>query len=310
MEYRWMFNSPLVCITIATVLWFLVGVVAKLVERDLPVLENVFLRSVFSIPSIIAMGLWSRSPIIGHYRNVPMLFLRGLAGAVVWTTLYGSMMLLPLGDAMALQFTSSAITALAAWLLRLDRNFRWFTSFGVGSSFVGVIFITQPPFLFGGGGAWTVNRKLGLLLGLVCMLHVSAQFLLTRYLAKSEGVISMTFWQLVVTALFCVVPLARGFPQAVVWSIRKSDWGLILLFTAGSLLAQLLNTRGIQLSSATLAATMNSLELVLGRLADMLVFHYSLSGLGTVGTCLMFGGAVTVAAGMKEHKGMNGCARV
>ena len=58
----------------------------------------------------------------------------------------------------------------------------------------------------------------------------------------------------------------------------------------------------VQLSSATLTLTINSLEVVLGRLADVLIFHSSVTPLAVLGTVMSFVGAVTVTLGGKKSE--------
>ena len=282
-------------------MWFLTSVIVKLIERDLPVLQTVFLRSTISIVLVAAAGWLSKSPVVGDRTRWPKLFLRGFTGTMTWICVYGSLFLIPLGDSLALLFSSSALVALSAWLLRLDRDLRWFTVLGVGCSVLGVIFITRPPFLFG-GEEWTFDRMLGLLLGLSSTVSITGSFLLVRFIGTSEGALTITAWNPFVSILVSVVPLALGFPQQVVWNLRLRDYYLVALCAVTAVCAQLLNTRGTQLSSATLASTVNSMEVVLGRLADVTIFQEAISPLAMVGTVLSFLGAVTVALGRKPSR--------
>lgn len=302
MDFRWLWNSPFFCIIVATFLWFLSSALVGIIEKSVPVLETVFLRSALSIAILATAGwLLGESPILGNRKNWLSLFLRGLTVTLTWICVFGALLLISLGDALALLFSSNALIALTAWLFRLDRNLQWFAFLGVGSSVVGIIFITHPPFLFG-GEEWTPHRTLGLILGLLSTLSVTVTFLLVRFIGMSESALTITIWTPIVSIFVSSAPLAFGFPQSVVWDLRVLDYCLVGLCTVTSICAQIFNTRGIQLSSATLTSTINSLEVVLGRLADVLIFHSSVIPLAVLGTVMSFVGAVTVTLGGKKRE--------
>ncbi|CAD7704269.1 unnamed protein product [Ostreobium quekettii] len=287
------------CAMASTSMWFATDCVVRTLEWDVPVLENVFLRSALSIPTLLlASWLLGIKPILGHLKSAPFLLLRGLVGSITWISVFGALLLIPMGDALALLFASNAVVAVTARLLRLDQRFRWFSYLGVACSLLGIIFITRPPLIFGGEGDLTPKRKLGIFLGLLACFGVTTLFLVVRFIGKSEAPITITLYLPMVAIVISGVPLAFGFPQAIVWNVRPFDMGLIVLYTLLSIIAQLLNARAMQLSSATLTSTINSLELVLGRVGDVLIFHtVGVTALAMVGTGLMFVGAVTVALG-------------
>lgn len=60
---------------------------------------------------------------------------------------YYSMELLPLADAVALNFVSPSLTALLAWVVLRER-LGWLSGLGVLVSLAGVFLQSQPPFLF------------------------------------------------------------------------------------------------------------------------------------------------------------------
>ena len=81
-------------------------------------------------------------------------------------------------------FISPALTAVLAWLL-LGEAFGWLTATGCLASLVGVVLVAQPPFLLHSGGpAWTRQRALGTLCGVLWAASTAAAYICIRSIGK------------------------------------------------------------------------------------------------------------------------------
>eukprot|EP00803_Ostreobium_quekettii_P002761 evm.model.scf_2535.1 EVM.evm.TU.scf_2535.1 scf_2535:15620-17935(+) len=286
-------HAPLPCIIAATLLYSTADALSKLLGRSIPFLQVILLRSLLHMPALLTLA-WSSGdrPLLGHPSLRPTLLLRGSLASLTLITIYASLMLIPIGDAMAIFYASNAAVAIAAVALRLDLNLRWFTWPGVASNLIGAVLIARPPSIFGGETHWTFDRRLGLALAFLAMLLLSCCMLLIRHLGAHNSPIQIAIWYPMASIPIAGAPLLFGFPQPASWPLSPMQWLGVVIYSAMVLAAEVLNVRGIQLSSATLASTINAAELIFGRLTDVVMFGDRVRALGGVGTGLMFAGAV------------------
>lgn len=300
--FKKFWDNGIACIVVGISTHFLATNIVKVLENDIPVMQTLFMRSALAVPTLVILGLaFGGRPIFGHPKNFPFLLLRGVVGTVNIIFVLATVHLLPLGDALTLIQSTPATTAIAAWLFRVDPRFRWPAFVGVGGCAVGVVFVANPPFLFGSGEPWTNTRKLGLCMGLSAVVMTALVYTIVRFLSKSERPNAIVIW-IHQTGLLALFPLIFHFPKAPVLNIGLKNWLLIVTYTALSLSSQLCNCRGVQLTSATLAATMNPGILLFARASDVLIFHDKVHVLGIVGTGLMVLGAIGVAIGKRDTK--------
>jgi drug/metabolite transporter (DMT)-like permease len=225
-------------------------------HNRIPVLEITLARSSISwLLSLTIARSQNISPIFGSRTNLIKLFCRGLFGASAMTAYYVSLQALPLADAVTLFFLNPPLTAVLAWAIRGEPLS---ITGGVGclASFLGVILLAHPPFLFGGHASWGPARVLGTVAGLLSALLGAAAFISIRYIGRSEPALVVATWFHTATLMISSIPLAAGWPdKAVVPSV--GDAALLVAVALSSFSAQLYLTRGFQLESATRASATN-----------------------------------------------------
>ncbi len=175
-------------------------VIIKLLSGDYPVLEIVFVRSVVSLPLLLALAslrggralLWPRHP----FQQV----LRGLVMFLSYATYYLALAALPLAEAVSIFYSAPLfMTALAGPLLGEYPGLRRWSAVAVG--FVGVLVILKPQ----------GELSLAALLAVASALAYAFSAIITRRIGAADGAESMAMTaSLVYVALAGVAGLALG----------------------------------------------------------------------------------------------------
>jgi drug/metabolite transporter (DMT)-like permease len=243
----------------------------------LPTVEIVFLRSAVSLlalaPWVIRAGTGALRTSIPH-----MHLLRGIVlgiGTVMW---FQGLGMLPLGDAMSLQFTTPLWVAVLAALLLRERvtPARWAV---IALGFAGVLVIIRP----GMGGA---ALGIGALLVLGGAAFYGCHTVIMKPMARTEGGAAMVFYlnSLYFIVFGCMMPFFWVMPG---WN--QLGW-LTLLGIAGAL-SHVFLTRALHLADASFVAPFDFLKLPFG--ATMAFFLF-----GDVSdTWTWIGAAIIIAAG-------------
>ncbi len=243
-------------IAAAAAIFSIAALCVKLLHSRIPVLQITLVRSTISwLLSLTIARSQDISPIFGSRANLFKLFCRGLFGASAMTAYYVSLQALPLADAVTLFFLNPPLTAVLAWLIR-GEPLSITGALGCLASFLGVVLLAHPPFLFGGHASWGHTRIVGTVAGLMSALLGAAAFISIRYIGRSEPALVVAMWFHTATLMMSSVPLAAGWPdRAVLPSL--GDAALLVAVALSSFSAQLYLTRGFQLESATRASATN-----------------------------------------------------
>lgn len=157
----------------------IMGMFVKIAGRQgIPVMEIIAARAAISLVISYISVRRKRIPVLGTHRG--LLFARGLVGFVSLTGVFYALVHLPFAEASVLQYLHPMFTALLALFLLKERPTPA-TLLCISLSFVGLIVMVQPDFLFGSssvsydplavtvaiagsfgsGLAYTIVRKLG-----------------------------------------------------------------------------------------------------------------------------------------------------
>ncbi len=269
--------------------WFSVmGLLVKLAGRRLPSMEVVLFRVVITLVlSWITLKQLRITPMLGFNRR--LLLLRGLLGSMGLMCYYYSLVHLPLGEATLLQHTNPIFaTLIAAWFVD-ERAGRREVRF-LATAMLGVILITRPVALFGGGAA--PIAPLSVLIGLMGAFFSGSAYATIRYLSRSEHAAVMVLY-LPLVALPITVPLT------VTQWVMPSGWEWLILLGVGvaTQLAQVFLTRGLAAETAARATTTGYLQLVFAGIWGALVFGEHPSGWTLAGAGLIVWSAWRLAFG-------------
>ena len=162
------------------------GALFKLASMDgFSAPELVFYRSLFSLP-VVLLWVLKRESLTALRPNKPLAHVwRSSLGLLSMGLTFQALILLPLADATAINFTAPIFATILSFLiLREDvRVHRWAA---VAIGFIGVLIVVRP-----GGSALSA---LGVVIALVAAVGQAGVTTTLRHLQRSENVVSIVFW--------------------------------------------------------------------------------------------------------------------
>lgn len=255
--------------------------VVRFMSSELHPFQNAFLRSFFGLcvilPILTRDGGWAE---IRHIRRPGLHLIRGVTSAVATIVWFWALAVMPLGEAVALNFTAPLFTTvLAAIVLHETVRFRRWSATAVG--FVGVLIVLRP-------GAETI--QLGALLALGSAVIISCNILMIRVLSQVDAtravVASFSFFLTVFT--FIPALFVWQWPSTTMW---------IAGFTVGltTTVAHLMLTRAMRLAEASAIIPLEFLRLPVSALIGYLWFAESPDIWTGVGATIIAAAAVYIA---------------
>lgn len=262
---------------VASLLFALMGVCAKLAAQDCSALEIAFYRSLVSLAVVTVLIRCSGVSLKTPFWRLQLS--RGTIGFLALISYFFAITLQPLSTAVTLNYTSAiflaVFLALSGW--RMHRG----VALSLISGFVGVALLLKPGWQ---GGEW-----LGGLIGLVSGALAGLAYFNVRELgARREPELRTVFYFSLVSSLgtgFCM--LFEG-GHALNW--RSID----LLLGVGGLaaVAQLAMTRAYSRGSAFLAAALSYSTVIFTALLGAWFFNESLDSGSAMGMALIIGGGI------------------
>jgi EamA-like transporter family len=156
--------------------------------------------------------------------------------------------------------------------------------------------VAEPPFVFGGGAAWSHRRLEGVLCGLASSFCSSCAFLSIGALGTSERPITMSLWFHCSATLTATVPLLLGIPTPATLPTTM-DWVWLLNITWTSFVAQLLISRGFQLLAPSQAAAINLSQVLHAHVLAVTFLGEHLNWHSVLGAVLTAGGVLLTQMG-------------
>ncbi len=231
----------------------------KLAEaRGAGLVETMFHRQLWAIPLVLAWiaagpGLGSiRTQRFGAHASRAAVGLTGM----VFT--FGSVLLLPLAEAVTFQFTVPIFaTILGAVLLKEPTGWHRWGAVIVG--FLGVLIVTQP---------WSAHVPLfGAIVGLLAALFVAIVAILLRQIGKTEPTGTTVFWFSALSVIVLAIPYGFQFRQhdLLTWAILV---GIGLIGGVG----QLALTGSVRHAPVSVVVPMDYSSLIWGTLYGWAIF--------------------------------------
>lgn len=290
------------------------AIVKRLSTIDPPVsvLQLILVRMVItygcSLLYMIMAGV--EDPVLGPKGVRLLLVCRGITGFVGLFGSYASLQYLSLSDATVLTFLSPLFTAAAGALL-LNETFRLSQALAGAVSFVGVILIARPPFIFNRGGipedplGMTFMRALGdggspamrmIAVGfaLVGVLGLTGAFIAIRAIGKRANALHVMCYY----AMQCIIATTLGMiitKTPFIIPSRLEWFSLLLMIGFVGFVSQILLTLGLQRESAGRASMALYTQIVFATTLQFIFFHMTPSWLSILGTCLILSCALYVA---------------
>lgn len=248
----------------------------KWLSSDLPVLQIIFLRSLFGIAYVLIVGrIFGRMPSLRVAQPWAMT-LRSAINVASWCFFFTGLKYLPLATATALFFSFPLFLTLLSIPFLGERvgPRRWLA---VAAGFAGVLLMTRP----GLGFHWSMGCMLAAAVGW------SFVAIMTRRLGRSENATTMVFHTLVGFAA------AMAIPQIWIWQPPSAaDLALIAGLTAVGVLGQLSLIRAYSIAMPSVVAPFEYSGLIWAALFGFVIWN-DLPDAWTVS-----GGGLIVASGI------------
>lgn len=239
-----------------------------------------FLRSVFGLIFLLPIILkgWDFSDL--RVKRPKLHIIRGALSAVNTLAWFTAIAIMPLGEAVALNFTAPLfVTLLAAIFLgEVVRARRW-TATVVG--FIGVLIVVRP-------GVETV--QLGAILALGSALSIAVNVLLIRVMSQEDST------RAIVTTFNLAIVLFTLIPAVLVWSWPSPVmWAATFAVGVTTTVAHLMLTKAMSLAEASAIVPLEFIRLPMAVLIGFVWFAEILDGWTILGAAIIGCSAVYIA---------------
>lgn len=267
-------------------LFTVMAAILKATAATVPAGEQMFFRSLFAIPVILAW-LWSRGELATGLRTTdPMSHVyRGMVGSLAMGTSFAGLGLLPFPEATALGYAMPLLTVIFAGMF-LAEQVRGFRMSMVAIGLVGVLIVLSPRLSMQASSV-TIGETLGAILTLTgAAFGALAQIFISRMI-QTERTAAVVFWFSVTATVLSLVTLPFG------WVVPDLST-LALLVTCGIIggVAQIMLTSAYRYADASLVAPFDYGSMLMALAIGWFVFGEGAS------PRMLVGAAVIIAAGV------------
>lgn len=267
-------------------LFTVMAAILKATAAVVPAGEQMFFRSLFAIPVILAW-LWSRGELATGLRTTdPMSHVyRGIVGSLAMGTSFAGLGLLPFPEATALGYAMPLLTVIFAGMF-LAEQVRGFRMSMVAIGLVGVLIVLSPRLSMQASSV-TIGETLGAILTLTgAAFGALAQIFISRMI-QTERTAAVVFWFSVTATVLSLVTLPFG------WVVPDLST-LALLVTCGIIggVAQIMLTSAYRYADASLVAPFDYGSMLMALAIGWFVFGEGAS------PRMLVGAAVIIAAGV------------
>jgi drug/metabolite transporter (DMT)-like permease len=232
----------------------------KLLGRDIPAGQTIFVRGLISI-SVIALISWSTGRLhLLKTDNWRSHALRSLCGTVSMFCLFVALTMIPLADLTAISFTTPLFLTVLAMAILGERihRFRW-TALGIG--FVGVL-VTIGPHL-----SFTHGASAGVLVALASAIFSAFALMFLRRMSGGEHAITITFYFSLTFMVCAALTALQGWPLPT-----ASQWLLIAGAGLFGVVGQLLMTYSYRYAEASTIAPLDYSNMIMAIVLGYLFF--------------------------------------
>jgi len=168
---------------------------AKMLSEAHHVIEIGFWRNLIAVlPFLVLLAFRSRRGMLKIRSKPGIIITRSIIGTLNLLLVFGAFSLLPMANATSIIFASALFTPLLG-LMFLGEGIGPYRGSAVVLGFLGVLIVAQP----GGDGTWDL---LGVIMGLGGAFFAAALGIMLRFLGQSESPDTVTFYFLLIGALF------------------------------------------------------------------------------------------------------------
>jgi drug/metabolite transporter (DMT)-like permease len=239
------------------------GLVKYTYAQGIPVLEIVVARAFISALISYIDIKRKKIPLLGHRKG--LLLARGLAGAIALVCVYTALVNMPFAEATVLQYLHPMFTALLA-IIFLRERLHLMTGLCIALSFIGLLIIVRPSFLF---GEWSAVYSYWAIAAAVMGAFGSAvAYVLVRELNATEDVSVIIFYFPIVALPLALLLLGDDWIIPQGWA-----WLSLLLVGVSTQIGQIGLTKAMQTESASQATSFSYLQVVFAIVLGIIFFN-------------------------------------
>ncbi len=266
--------------------WFsLSSLCVKLAGRQLPFMEIVLGRTVFSLA--ICLFLIKKAGIPSLGRKKSFLLLRGGFGFIAMSCMFYSLIHMPLANAIVLFYMNPVFAAFLSFIF-LKERLGLIGVLCVLFSFLGVVLVVQPPFLFAKQESIHVVYS-GI--ALLAAFFAASAYVTIRKIGTSENPYVIVLYLYLIAIPFASV---ISFFQWV-WP-GPLEWAFLIAIGVFAQMAQVNLTKGISLEPAGKATAIANIQIVFVSVWGLIFFGNFPNFLGIVGIICIVGCTVLLSA--------------
>ena len=207
-------------ISSAAVIWGLNGVIVNMISLDAFTIAffRVFLASLILLPFMAIFKMYDLTRIKSCWKP---LILNGLLLSLGWAFLFASMKLIPIAEAVLLNYLGPVFTAILSPIILKERIGRASVA-ALLMSILGIYLISHEELLNGASG-----DILGIIYGLLAGLSYAGFIIVSKRLREEQSSLTTAFYSYVFAAVFLA---AMSRPMAP--SLSTMEWMLLLILSS------------------------------------------------------------------------------
>jgi drug/metabolite transporter (DMT)-like permease len=263
-EYSGLFPGVGLLYAVLSAACFSAGALLVAFIPEVHALEVTFARMTIQLITITPAVLCSKEQFFGNPGDRLMLWLRAMLGTWSMCLMYYAIHHMPLGDASVLHFSSPVFVGIFAFFI-LKESCGIFEIGTICTTFIGIIFIAQPPFIFGAksdkdGEETNIWRRMiascCALLASLCGAGVHITLRKLKHVHYSTVIFTYSLWGMIQSAVFCYI--------VNVWSLPAGakGWGCLTGVGLLAVSAQVCFTLALKTENAGAVSVLRSSEIV------------------------------------------------
>ncbi|KAH9051559.1 integral membrane protein DUF6 [Lactarius deliciosus] len=294
-------NTGLLLVAASQVFFSAMNMAVKLLnslDEPVPTFELILVRMAITYAGSVAYMYWKKipDPLLGPKGIRTLLVFRGFSGFFGLSGVYFSLQYLSLSDATVLTFMVPIFTGFSgAVFLKEPLSLRELLA-GL-CSFLGVILIARPQFLFGSPQAFLdsevtpTQRMLSVIAALIGVVGATGAYTLIRAIGKRAHVLhsmmSFSLQSVLGSTLGMIV-----FKVPIVVPTRPLWLAMLFLIGIFGFLGQTLLTMGLQRETAGRGSLAIYTSIVFATMFEFTVFHTTPSTLSIIGASMIVSSAI------------------
>ena len=249
--------------------------------------ELVFIRCLVQLCFVIPFVYIMRIELYKQFSDIPYCLIMGMAGFTNIILIYCSLEMIPISDTLLVTFTSPFFCDLFSRLF-LKEALHWINCLAGLCSFIGVIVVARPSFIFGKYREHRITLVdpkitvkdnetvylMGIAYAAFGAIFLALYFVLVRKLIKVNGIAAMMtiFYPSLMGAITTVL-LIFIFQEPVFIPRNTNDFFICSSIGVYSIIALVLLTLALSLENATVVNLVRNLDVVYAFLLQYAIFH-------------------------------------